>query len=131
MENLLLPILFTIAHIFNAIDNSAKDNAWLKSIARDPKGEKLWRDIFHYAQVAQLSMYGFVIILVQQGIVDYPSYWYLICWFLTRSVFDYVHNATRGLPLDHRGGSPIWDKLLIKIKMHEAYCFDYGGTFFC
>lgn len=123
MNDFLMPIMFFLAHTFNAISRSTDDLAEMSAAKGGAKKVKLFEFFSHTANIFSLLAVGVGVwfsINTTPPFFDYEWYWYLIIFILTRSFYDYTRNIFIGMPLGYRGSS-LWDKLLIKLRMPENY----------
>ena len=113
-------ILFSIILIFLCLNiNAQRAEAWkvigvyTASIVLDAVGDGLndsgEKVLGHSLQAASTGL-----LLSSPFIIDYQKdkwYWYLLSYtFIRVSLFDYTYNITRGLPLEYRGNSSLFDR---------------------
>ena len=93
--------IFTASILLDAVGDGLYDN-----------GQKTWGHSLQAASTGLLLMSPLFLNMDKDNF-----WWYLISYTSLRiALFDYTYNITRGLPLEYRGTTSVWDKTLNELN---------------
>lgn len=103
--------MYTGSIILNAVGDGLNDN-----------DVKTWGHLCNAGSIGLLVASPFI--------VDYErNKWYIYALTYTSlriSLFDPVYNTTRGLPINYKGNSSLWDKTLRVFASRDGFIFGRG-----
>jgi len=89
--------IFTASIVLDAVGDGLYDS-----------GDKMWGHTFQAASTGLLVASPLFLNMDRDNF-----WWYLISYTSFRiAFFDYTYNLTRGLPLEYRGNTSYWDKVV-------------------